>query len=98
MILILVNDLCLVNNGNCEQLCTLVKGFVSCSCRSGYVNSNETHCTDLDECSSNNGGCEQHCHNTIGSYHCSCNSEYIINSDGHRCDGNNTESIIIIIN
>ena len=38
-------DLCKVNNGGCEHVCTNTQSGVSCSCNDGYLLANNQNCT-----------------------------------------------------
>ena len=57
-VLLLDEDECSVNNGDCEFQCVNTKSSYFCSCRSGYSLSTDKHkCVDVNECDHNNQSC-----------------------------------------
>ena len=80
------NTSCSVNNGGCEQNCTIIDGTVLCTCWHGFQMATDTRkCMDIDECKIF-GSCSQGCVNTRGSYKCECNHGYLkAGVDGKHC-------------
>lgn len=88
---------CAVNNGGCQQLCTVSGDSRVCSCESGFqLSSDGTTCADINECASNGGkgDCEHACMNTVGSRVCTCPTGYQLLADGVSCEGEHFHKII----
>uniref|UniRef100_A0A7M5WWB1 Hemicentin-1 n=2 Tax=Clytia hemisphaerica TaxID=252671 RepID=A0A7M5WWB1_9CNID len=79
-----MTDLCQVENGGCEHICSNKCGKeLSCSCLPGYrLAYDGRSCIDINECLSNNGGCrvdkQARCINYPGGFYCGCNRGYIL--------------------
>uniref|UniRef100_A0A2C9LNB0 EGF-like domain-containing protein n=1 Tax=Biomphalaria glabrata TaxID=6526 RepID=A0A2C9LNB0_BIOGL len=71
----------------CNQVCMVVDGVASCGCNTGYTNSSDTLCTDINECSLVNKPCSQSCKNTDGGFLCSCYPGYKLDEDKVACIG-----------
>ncbi|KAK6969982.1 fibrillin-3, partial [Biomphalaria glabrata] len=69
----------------CNQVCMVVDGVASCGCNTGYTNSSDTLCTDINECSLVNKPCSQSCQNTDGGFLCSCYPGYKLDEDKVAC-------------
>ncbi|XP_023930883.1 fibrillin-1 [Lingula anatina] len=82
-------DECLSDSSNtCNasiSTCANTDGSFSCTCNTGYRNTDTQTCADINECTARTDGCEQICTNTIGSFTCSCQTGYNLNSDGKTC-------------
>ncbi|KAG5677774.1 hypothetical protein PVAND_007505 [Polypedilum vanderplanki] len=80
-------DPCALDNGGCSQLCEYHHNRTVCSCRKGFVVSEEdsTQCDDINECGGEHS-CQQECVNTIGSYRCDCYAGYRMNENEQCVD------------
>uniref|UniRef100_A0A2K5E9W5 Matrilin 2 n=1 Tax=Aotus nancymaae TaxID=37293 RepID=A0A2K5E9W5_AOTNA len=82
----LAEDLCAVEDHNCEQLCVNVPGSFVCQCYSGYIMAEDgKRCVAVDYCASENHGCEHECVNADGSYLCRCHKGFALNPDKKTC-------------
>lgn len=80
-----LETMCQINNGGCDQLCRSSHSASYCTCYDGYrLDSTGFKCTDIDECQKNNGGCSDKCQNTLGSYYCECEKGYKLDNY-HTC-------------
>ncbi|XP_065845108.1 fibrillin-2-like [Oscarella lobularis] len=91
-----VSSPCSINNGGCEQRCTVREGKARCVCRSGFKsNSDEKSCRDVDECSPHprvrhNCVHPAECRNTLGSFYCVCNRlGFRLSQSGTECEDEN---------
>jgi len=68
-----------------ERRCITLRVPLKPACSSGYENSANGSCQDIDECARNTDNCHQNasCSNLPGSFTCSCNSGY--RGDGVTC-------------
>jgi len=80
-------NLCMVDNGGCEQQCTRVNDTaVRCSCSQGYrYNETANICEDINECFETMGLCEHTCTNLDGSYQCECPTGLMLRNDRKTC-------------
>jgi len=81
-------NMCMVQNGGCDQKCVYDAPGYHCECNTGYrVDNNYRTCHDIDECVINNGGCEDKCVNYPGGHFCLCSNwqEVRLDTDGMSC-------------
>ncbi|XP_047139272.1 low-density lipoprotein receptor-related protein 1 isoform X1 [Hydra vulgaris] len=87
---------CLQKNGGCYHFCSQTPNGVQCSCRSGYILSNDSQtCENINECSINNGMCSQLCYDTKGSYKCKCAEGYFLREGSQSCTAGGPSPSII---
>nr|XP_026693868.1 fibrillin-3 isoform X4 [Ciona intestinalis] len=80
-----VNE-CLVDNGQCDQVCVNTHNSFYCECQEGFtLGVDAASCVDNNECLTDNGGCSDTCTNTDGSFVCSCPVGRIPAGDGRTC-------------
>ncbi|XP_013383336.2 uncharacterized protein LOC106153782 [Lingula anatina] len=65
--------------------CVNIDGDYTCTCHSGFRNTDAKTCVDTDECTARIDGCQQICTNTIGNFTCSCQTGYTLDADGKNC-------------
>ena len=72
-----------------ERRCITLRVPLKPACSSGYENSANGSCQDIDECARNTDNCHQNaeCKNLPGSFSCTCNSGY--RGDGVTCADEN---------
>ena len=74
-----VPNLCLNNNGGCNQTCAVNAIFrTECSCNNGYsLDTDLKNCTAINMCATDNGGCQQICkYEGPGVISCTCLTGY----------------------
>ncbi|XP_071101363.1 uncharacterized protein [Haliotis cracherodii] len=63
--------------------CINAPGSYYCDCHTGYQDSGNGRCEDINECLSTTVSvCDHVCNNTIGSYLCSCNKGFVLEGKG----------------
>lgn len=76
---------CYLNNGGCEQVCTVLDEGHICECSPGYELLDDGSCIDIDECASGIANCQYNCTNFDGGYTCECPVGEALRNDGRTC-------------